>query len=86
MSESSREAPQLQSSQSSLKQETESEAAAEQGNGLSVNPGIDKVLGKNKKSKTAAVPINLDSECESYEVSGGADASDEDDFDFYDKF
>lgn len=83
VSESSRETPHLHSS---LKQEAKSETAVEQGEGLSIKPGMDKVLGKNKQSKTAAVPINLDSECESFEVSGGGDVSDEDDFDFYDKF
>lgn len=49
-----------------------------------VKPGIDRTLGTNKPK--AAVPINLDSDAESYEVSAGVEASDEDDFDFYDKF
>lgn len=71
----------VQRPQSLLEEQDKSEPSTEQ---KAVKPGTDKVLSSNKPK--AAVPINLDSDAESYEVSGGAEASDEDDFDFYDKF
>ncbi|XP_050713024.1 uncharacterized protein LOC126996522 [Eriocheir sinensis] len=73
---------QVQQPQSPLKEEEKSEPSTEQ-KGV-IKPGTDRVLGTSKPK--AAVPINLESDAESYEVSVGADASDEDDFDFYDKF
>ncbi|XP_063886093.1 mucin-4-like isoform X2 [Scylla paramamosain] len=85
VAESPRETPQPPPS-SSLKQEAKSETAAEMVKPSPIKPGIDKTPGKKTQNTATALQINLDSECESYEVSAGGDASDEDDFDFYDKF
>ncbi|XP_045111570.1 uncharacterized protein LOC123504801 isoform X2 [Portunus trituberculatus] len=85
VTESPRESPQHPPS-SSLKQECTSETSNEPVKPVPVKPGIDKASGKKTQNTPTALQINLDSECESYEVSGGGEASDEDDFDFYDKF
>lgn len=47
-------------------------------------PGVGDVGSKPRPS--AALQLNLESDSESYGVSAGGEASDEDDFDFYDKF
>ena len=83
VAESSKETPHHKSS---LRQETKSDRGAEQVKSSPVKPGTDKLPDKKKQNTAAALAINLDSECESYEVSAGGEASDEDDFDFYDKF
>lgn len=85
MAESQREFSQPSPSPS-LKQEAKSEAAAELVKPLPVKSVIDRAPGKKTQNTATALHINLDSECESYEVSAGGEASDEDDFDFYDKF